>query len=244
MIINLISGPRNISTALMYSFAQRADTRVIDEPFYGNYLLRYDADHPGKKEIIAHMETDIERIVAGIAHRAKQAAGEEGRNLTFVKNMGHHLVDMDTRFLNTYQNVFLIRDPAALIASLAEILPDLGMRDVGLSRQAELFHELADPEQKTPIVIDSHEVLKDPPLMLQKLCAALAIPYSAKMLSWKKGEIHDSVPWAADWYKNVLNSTGFEKQSTSTRPFPERYRPLLDLCRPHYEFLKSHALTR
>ena len=34
MIINLISGPRNVSTALMYSFAQRSDTSVVDEPFY------------------------------------------------------------------------------------------------------------------------------------------------------------------------------------------------------------------
>ena len=37
MIINLISGPRNISTALMYSFAQRSDCQVWDEPFYANY---------------------------------------------------------------------------------------------------------------------------------------------------------------------------------------------------------------
>ena len=38
MIINLISGPRNVSTALMYSFAQRNDTNYYDEPFYGYYL--------------------------------------------------------------------------------------------------------------------------------------------------------------------------------------------------------------
>ncbi|MGI8649730.1 MAG: sulfotransferase family protein, partial [Rubrobacter sp.] len=31
------SGPRNVSTALMYSFRQRPDTSVVDEPFYGHY---------------------------------------------------------------------------------------------------------------------------------------------------------------------------------------------------------------
>ena len=36
--LNIWSGPRNISTALMYSFAQRSDTQVIDEPLYGHYL--------------------------------------------------------------------------------------------------------------------------------------------------------------------------------------------------------------
>ena len=36
--ICLWSGPRNVSTAMMYSFAQRDDTVVYDEPFYGYYL--------------------------------------------------------------------------------------------------------------------------------------------------------------------------------------------------------------
>ena len=52
--IMLWSSPRNISTALMYSFAQREDTRVLDEPFYAYYLTHVNplADHPGKEEII------------------------------------------------------------------------------------------------------------------------------------------------------------------------------------------------
>ena len=44
-IINLISGPRNLSTALMYSFSQRPDTVVIDEPFYAHYLVTTGIDH-------------------------------------------------------------------------------------------------------------------------------------------------------------------------------------------------------
>ena len=38
--IMLWSSPRNISTALMYSFAQREDTSVMDEPFYAYYLKK------------------------------------------------------------------------------------------------------------------------------------------------------------------------------------------------------------
>ena len=41
--ICLWSGPRNISTALMYSFAQRSDTIVYDEPFYAYYLKNSNA---------------------------------------------------------------------------------------------------------------------------------------------------------------------------------------------------------
>ncbi len=40
------SGPRNISTALMRSFGARADTAVVDEPFYAAYLAGSGAVHP------------------------------------------------------------------------------------------------------------------------------------------------------------------------------------------------------
>ena len=36
-VICLWASPRNISTALMYSFAQRSDVKVLDEP-YAHYL--------------------------------------------------------------------------------------------------------------------------------------------------------------------------------------------------------------
>ena len=39
------SGPRNVSTALMYSFGNRPDMHVVDEPFYGPYLRLTDGGH-------------------------------------------------------------------------------------------------------------------------------------------------------------------------------------------------------
>ena len=55
-MINLFvwSGPRNISTALMRSFENRNDTKVIDEPFYAYYLKKTQLNHPMKNEIINH----------------------------------------------------------------------------------------------------------------------------------------------------------------------------------------------
>ena len=50
-IINLISGPRNLSTALMYSFSRRPDTKVVDEPFYAHYLSTTGIDHPGREAV-------------------------------------------------------------------------------------------------------------------------------------------------------------------------------------------------
>ena len=53
----------------MYAFAQRSDTRVIDEPLYAHYLhTKYGATaaestHPATAEVIASMSTDATAVV-------------------------------------------------------------------------------------------------------------------------------------------------------------------------------------
>ena len=63
--ICLWSGPRNISTALMYSFANRSDTQVYDEPLYAHYLNQTDASsyHPGAKEVLTSVEHDLRNVI-------------------------------------------------------------------------------------------------------------------------------------------------------------------------------------
>ena len=53
----LWSGPRNVSTALMYSFRERSDTRVLDEPLYGHYLNVSRAEQPGRYELLKTLGT-------------------------------------------------------------------------------------------------------------------------------------------------------------------------------------------
>ena len=63
LIIAMWSGPRNLSTALMRSFANRKDvTNVIDEPFYASYLKLSGKDHPMKKEVIQSQSTNIDDV--------------------------------------------------------------------------------------------------------------------------------------------------------------------------------------
>ena len=96
--INLISSPRNISTALMYSFAQRDDTTVLDEPFYAYYLVISGADHPGKDDVIRNQpirEEDVKKEIFSI----------QDKPVVFIKNMSHHLEVMDESFLDDVVNV-------------------------------------------------------------------------------------------------------------------------------------------
>ena len=73
------SGPRNISTAMMRAFGNRADCAVSDEPFYAAYLAATGLDHPMRDEVIASQPTDW-RAVAEASDRA--AAGRQARSGT------------------------------------------------------------------------------------------------------------------------------------------------------------------
>jgi hypothetical protein len=49
--IAIWSGPRNISTAMMRAWGSRADTVVMDEPFYAAYLATTGLPHPMAEQV-------------------------------------------------------------------------------------------------------------------------------------------------------------------------------------------------
>lgn len=220
----------------MYSFAQRRDIRVVDEPLYGHYLRVSGADHPGRDAVIAAMNCDGNAVLRKLI--AQQSA-EANRRL-FLKNMAHHLLDIDRRFFDQLANVFLIRDPREMLPSLTIQLPNARLADTGLRRQCELFDFLSDSGQ-VPVVIDSRELLLDPEGVLAKLCAALGLAFDPAMLSWPAGPRPEDGIWAPHWYHAVHRSTGFAPY-VPKHDFPDRLRGLLEECRTWYEKLFIHAL--
>lgn len=233
--INLWSGPRNVSTALMYSFAERSDTRVVDEPLYAHYLRVSGADHPGREAVLASQENDGEKVVREVV------LGACDKPVLFMKQMAHHLVDLDRSFLAQTANVILTRDPTEMLPSLAENLPTPSLRDTGYAMQTSLLHELRALGQD-PAVLDAREVLLDPRGVLGELCRRLAIPFEASMLTWKAGARPEDGVWAPHWYASVHRSTGFQEYRRKSTPFPERLEALLEACRPHYQELRSAVI--
>ncbi len=234
--IHLISGPRNLSTALMYSFGNRADTAIVDEPFYGYYLDSYPhIDHPGREEVIAEMETDPQVIIKSLK------SDNYKQEHLFIKNMAHHMRGLDLSLFGGMKQLFLIRDPAQLIASFAQVIPEPTMEDLGLETEADILDELQRHNQPF-CVLNSGELLKDPTGVLNKLCAILDMPFSEEMLQWPAGPRKEDGVWAKYWYASVHQSTGFAKQPSSSRPFPERLRPLLRKAMIPYERLNYYSI--
>ncbi|MFT4544514.1 MAG: hypothetical protein ACI9EQ_000973, partial [Bacteroidia bacterium] len=150
--ICLWSGPRNISTALMYAFAQRADTKVVDEPLYGFYLNETEAKdyHPGAKETMAEMELNGEKVVA-------KMMADKSSSVFFFKNMAHHLLDLDRSFLKDAVNVILTRQPKDAILSFSKVIKNPTLLDLGYEIQLNLKQELQKMGAKY-LVINSREI--------------------------------------------------------------------------------------
>ena len=235
MGINLWSGPRNVSTALMYAFAQRSDTCVMDEPLYAHYLHLTGAQHPGREDILAAMDCNGGRVVRDVL------LASQDRSVLFVKNMAHHFVGLPWDFLGKMTNVMLIRDPEQMLPSLINQVPKPELADTALGRQTEIFDYLKARGQQ-PCVLDSKELLRDPEHVLRQLCVQVGLEFDAGMLSWPAGGRPEDGVWARHWYHVIRTTTGFGPYRPKTSPFPAFLKPLLEECRPHYAYLYEHAL--
>ena len=233
--ICLWSGPRNVSTALMYAFAQRSDTQVIDEPLYAHYLAHTGVDHPGRQEVLDAQDQDGERVVRRVI------LGSTERPVLFMKQMAHHLEGLDWSFLQQTVNVLLIRDPAEMLPSLVHQIPNPTLRDTGLGMQQQLLAQLHRWGQRPP-VLDARQLLLDPPSVLRQLCGRLDIPFDEAMLSWPAKPLPEDGVWAPHWYHNVHRSTGFQPYRSKNVAVPSHVEPLLASCAACYRELYAHAL--
>jgi hypothetical protein len=222
------SGPRNISTALMRSWENRPDTRVVDEPLYAYYLNETGLNHPGRDEIVAAGETSWQAVVAELT------APVEG--VYYQKHMTHHLIPQLPRdWIGDLTNVLLIRDPAEVVASYIRGRPDVVAEDIGLAQQAELYDQLG---RDVP-VIDAADFLRNPEAYLRWLCAYAGVEFSDRMLAWPAGPRESDGVWAPYWYRAVIESTGFEPHRQRTVELTGAAAEAAERSRPHYERLRA-----
>lgn len=233
--VSLWSGPRNVSTALMYSFRQRSDCTVVDEPLYAHYLARSGVVHPGRDEVLAAQNRHGEAVVRDVI------LGPSPTPVMFFKNMGHHLRGLDWSFLGELENVILTRDPAEMLPSLIQQLPEPDLEGTGLPIQVEMLDWMIAHGQE-PTVLDSRLLLTDPGGVLSTLCEKLGIGFDDKMLAWPAGPVPEDGVWAPYWYDSVHRSTGFAEYRPKDEPVPEHVRPVLTQARPLYERLLAYAI--
>ena len=226
------SGPRNISTALMRSWENRPDTRVIDEPLYAYYLNETRLNHPGRDEIIAAGKTSWRQVVADITARVD--------GVYYQKHMTHHLIpQLPREWIGELTNVLLIRDPAEVVASYVRSRADVVAEDIGLVQQAELYDQLGDAVP----VVDAADFLRAPRTYLEWLCDHVGVPFTDRMLSWPSGPRESDGVWAPHWYDSVWASTGFEPYRPRSVELSGDALRAAEESRPHYERLHAARVT-
>jgi hypothetical protein len=211
---------------MMYSFGNRPDCTVMDEPFYAAFLARSGLDHPMRDAVLASQPTDP-AVVATLCTR-------EGKPHVYQKHMAHHMPGMPLGWAEGAVHLHLIRHPARVIASYRAKHDALDEAAIGFAAQATLYDRLGG------IVLDTSDLRRNPRGMLGKLCAEIGLPFSETMLSWPAGGHPSDGVWAAHWYDSVHRSTGF---AGPEGPLPEVTRDdLLRQALPFYEALKARAL--
>ena len=231
--IAMWSGPRNLSTAMMYSFAARGDCAVSDEPFYAAYLTLTGLNHPMREEILASQPTDPNVVGASLAEDRSEA-------IWYQKHMTHHMIDGVPRdWMHEVSHVFLIRHPARVIASYARKRERPTLEDLGFPQQKSLFQEVVG---EGALVVDSSDIRSSPNEMLETMCNELHIPFTERMLRWSTGGHKEDGVWAAHWYDAVHRSTGFDGAEGSVPDLPHEYAALLEAALPIYEEFRERRL--
>ncbi|NNE78807.1 MAG: HAD family hydrolase [Silicimonas sp.] len=232
MRIAMWSGPRNLSTAMMYAFGNRADFAAWDEPFYAAYLKESGIDHPMRDAILAGHECDPDKVAARCAGPIPG-----GKPHFYMKHMALHMEGFPMDWAAECVNIHLIRHPARVVASYAAKRESPTFHDIGFQQQADVFERFPGP------VVDSADIRRDPEGMLHALCDAVGLAFDPAMLAWPSGPKSFDGVWAAHWYETVHCSTGFAGAEGPLPKVDGCATALIDEALPFYERLRTVALS-
>ena len=234
MIVSCWSGPRNISTALMRSWSSRKDTFVTDEPFYAYYLKKTKLKHPFYNEIINKYSSNYDEVVNYLINRIPK-----NKKIWYQKHMAHHIFDFNNiEWVNNFENCILLRHPKEVISSYSKKNKLNTVEELGYPQQYEIIKYLKKIN-KSYVIIDSSELLKNPEKVLSNWCTKINIKFDKSMLRWEKGNYVSDGIWWKSWYDNVIKTTGFKEYKKKDINIENKYDSIYNESMKYYIHLKE-----
>ena len=231
------SGPRNVSTALMRSWENRADTFVTDEPFYAFYLSETGIAHPGREEVLSSQSKDWKKVA-----RDCTTIAENDKTIHYQKHMTQHMLEtISIEWLADVNNIFLLRSPTEVISSFSKIIPNLTPSDLGFEQQHRLYQHVKNHIDSEPLIINSKDLLSDPRTVLTTICKRCSISFDKQMLQWPAGPRSSDGIWAKHWYANVEKSTSFAPYTEKSIALESEQQQIAERCEPYYAELRDRA---
>jgi hypothetical protein len=241
--------PRSTSTAFEWMMRMRGDMTCYHEPFGEAWYQGDDARAPRLTDASPRKAgLSFDTVLAKILAAARQRP-------VFSKDMAQFTDHLwNGNFLHNFEHSFLIRDPAKVLTSLHRSWIKSGndegftRNEIGVDEQRRLFDLLCDRLGKTPVVIDSDDLLEDPATMVEQYCIAIGVPFIAGALSWEPGSRSEVLWYDGDdsiWHETLKHSNGLRAQARKTVAIDDLPTRLQDLYReflPHYQHLHQHRL--
>ena len=234
MIVACWSGPRNISTALMRSWSSRKDTFVTDEPFYAYYLNETKLKHPMYKDIINSYSVKYDQVINYLLDEIPA-----NKKIWYQKHMAHHILDFKKiEWVSRCENCILLRNPKEVISSYAKKNTLNNVEELGYPQQYEIIKYLKKIN-RSYIIIDSSELLKNPEKVLSTWCMKINLKFDKSMLQWKTGKHENDGIWWKTWYDNVIKTSGFQKYEKKDINIENKYDSIYNESMKYYSFLKE-----
>ncbi|XP_077986142.1 uncharacterized protein LOC144440630 [Glandiceps talaboti] len=159
---------------------------------------------------------------------------------------------------NGYQHAFLIRQPSVSLSSYHRVVsankePNWSCFEFGercYDKIWQLHEHIVKNLHQVPVVIDSDDILENPPIMMKKFCDMVGIAFDESMLSWQAGTRPDFIPQYFEedlWYGSLLSSNGLKKR-TGERPtvdvssLPHEFQRVISNSQPYYDKLYEKCI--
>ncbi|KAF0913587.1 hypothetical protein E2562_023300 [Oryza meyeriana var. granulata] len=114
VVIHAWSAPRSLSTSLMYSFAQRDDMEVVDEPLYANFLRVTGVDRPYRQELLSKMDPDGNKVIDEVI------LGPGKTKYRYCKHIAkQRLPNLSSDLMKKGKHFILIRNPLNILVFTA-----------------------------------------------------------------------------------------------------------------------------
>lgn len=227
-----------MSTALMYSMAQRTDMRVLDEPLYAHFLRYTGAERPCREVTLAGKPSAPEAALAAMAPTAAECGAE--RHL-FCKHIANNTLGLRWAHFEDHRHVVMFRNPAAVMASYGAHIQRPVMRDLCYMHQLDLLDRM-DAKGHPPVVVCSDRLQAEPERVLRAMCAGLGLSWDPAIMTWEAGARPEDGPWAPWWYDGVHRSTGWEVRPQKEHTVPEHLLDLYEDCLDAYNQLLQRAI--
>lgn len=233
--------PRSTSTAFEWMMRQRGDFVVFHEPFGLSYYNSGDR----LSERSLHIPPQPEHNYQAVKQKLLQVVQ---RKPIFIKDMATYIIHLaDEEFMTNFTHTFIIRHPRKTLPAIFHHWSDFTFKEAGYEDLWNLFEKVKTQTGKTPVVIDSDDLLQNPIQVIKAYCNAVDIPFIAKALSWQPGD-RQEVSWydAGSWHEYLKTSQELKERTDKNYLAIEDSNHLTkayEICLPFYEKLERHRLV-